>query len=251
MKTLGIIPARYSSTRLPGKPLAMINGKSMIQRVYERAIQWVDEVVVATDDQRIVEAVNSFGGKVTLTGDHHQTGTNRCLEAYEQLGFSESDFDVVINIQGDEPLLAENHIKQLISCFEDPNTTMGTLVHPIHDAEELKSKSDIFVVINKDQYALYFSRQVIPQVRGVEFHDWVNHHTYYKHIGLYAFKPHALKEFANLSPTTLEKAESLEQLRWLENGNQIKVAITHEKAIAVDTPEDLEKAIKLVQEEEA
>lgn len=251
MKTLGIIPARYSSTRLPGKPLAMINGKSMIQRVYERAIQWVDEVVVATDDQRIVEAVNRFGGKVTLTGDHHQTGTNRCLEAYEQLGFSESDFDVVINIQGDEPLLAENHIKQLISCFEDPNTTMGTLVHPIHDAEELKSKSDIFVVINKNQYALYFSRQVIPQVRGVEFHEWVNHHSYYKHIGLYAFKPHALKEFANLSPTTLEKAESLEQLRWLENGNQIKVAITHEKAIAVDTPEDLEKAIKLVQEEEA
>lgn len=251
MKTLGIIPARYSSTRLPGKPLAMINGKSMIQRVYERAIQWVDEVVVATDDQRIVEAVNSFGGKVTLTGDHHQTGTNRCLEAYEQLGFSESDFDVVINIQGDEPLLAENHIKQLISCFEDPNTTMGTLVHPIHDAEELKSKSDIFVVINKEQYALYFSRQVIPQVRGVEFHDWVNHHTYYKHIGLYAFKPHALKEFANLSPTSLEKAESLEQLRWLENGNQIKVAITYEKAIAVDTPEDLEKAIKLVEQEEA
>lgn len=250
MKTLGIIPARYSSTRLPGKPLAMINGKAMIQRVYERAIQWVDEVVVATDDERILEAVKSFNGKVVLTGDHHETGTNRCLEAYDQLGYTESDFDVVINIQGDEPLLAENHIKQLISCFEDPNTTMGTLVHPIHDAEELKSKSDIFVVINKEQYALYFSRQVIPQVRGVDFEDWINHHTYYKHIGLYAFKPHALKTFANLSPTTLEKAESLEQLRWLENGNQIKVAITHEKAIAVDTAEDLEKAIKLVEQEE-
>ncbi len=245
MTTLGIIPARYGSTRLEGKPLVDICGKTMIRRVYEQAKKALKHVVVATDDQRIFDEVESFGGKVVMTSKNHTTGTNRCLEAY-QIFKKESNlnFDVVLNIQGDEPLLEPEQINSLISCFDDKTTKMATLVIPTQNQDELHS--GVFVVFNKNNEAMYFSRAVIPVIRDKDFKQWSENNTYYKHVGMYGFTPNTLDEFANMSETSLEQNEKLEQLRWLENGNNIKIAITKHQAIPVDTLEDVQKVIKII-----
>lgn len=247
MNVLGIIPARYGSTRLEGKPLIDLCGKSMIQRVYEQAKKILDHVVVATDDERIVKAVEAFGGAVVMTSPNHNTGTNRCLEAYREFKRRTTiDFDVVINIQGDEPLLDPEQIRLLISCFYEKETEMATLVIPVKKGENLDT--GVFVVIDRFKNALYFSRSVIPFVRDAAKEDWTEQHTFYKHVGMYGFKPRTLNEFASLQQTSLELAESLEQNRWLENGKKIKVEITDSETIGVDTEEDVARVRKLLQD---
>ena len=222
MNVLGIIPARYGSTRLEGKPLIDLCGKPMIQHVYEQAKKLLEHVVVATDDERIVKVVQEFGGDVVMTSKDHNTGTNRCLEAYRVFSKRKSlNFDVIVNIQGDEPLLDPEQIRLLISCFNDGVTEMATLVIPVKETDDTFADSGVFVVIDRFNNALYFSRSVIPFVRDSDKKDWSKNHTFYKHIGMYAFKPQTLIEFASLQQTTLEIAESLEQNRWLENGKKI------------------------------
>lgn len=242
MKFLGIIPARYASTRFPGKPLADIGGKSMIQRVYEHVQPCLDEVWVATDDARIREAVEAFGGRVVMTSDQHRSGTDRCLEAALMLG---GDYDVVINIQGDEPFIQPAQIEALKACFtHKPGTTLATLVKPFTPQdgfEALMNPNSPKVVLSAQGEALYFSRSVIPYVRGVDPSNWLEKGTFYKHIGIYAYTLPTLAAVAALPASSLEKSESLEQLRWLENGYRIQTAVTDIENLAVDTPEDLER----------
>ncbi|MBP5455158.1 MAG: 3-deoxy-manno-octulosonate cytidylyltransferase [Paludibacteraceae bacterium] len=245
---IGIIPARYASSRFPGKPLVEICGKSMIQRVYEQVSKLLDCVYVATDDTRIAEAVEKFGGKAVMTSDQHRSGTDRCFEAYQK---SASGRKIVINIQGDEPFIQPSQIETVCQCFEDEGTQIATLVKPFQLAD---GKAALFnpnspkVVVNKDMEALYFSRSVIPYKRGEEEAEWLSKHTYYKHIGLYAYRADVLAEITKLPQSSLELAESLEQLRWLENGYKIKVGITQEETIGIDTPEDLLRAEKFMKE---
>jgi len=247
MNILGVIPARYGSTRLEGKPLVDICGKTMIQRVYEQTSKILDHVVVATDDERISDAVKAFGGNVVMTSQDHTTGTNRCLEAFEKTqATSDIKFDFVINVQGDEPLLEPGQIKSLITCFEDPTTELATLVMPVTNEGDLFNESEVFAVFDKNNKALYFSRSVIPHVRDVHKTKWLQHHTFFKHLGMYGFRVDSLKEFANLEQTKLEKIESLEQNRWLENGGVIKIEITQHDTIPVDTIDDLEKVRRIV-----
>ena len=247
MNVLGIIPARFGSTRLEGKPLIDICGKPMIQHVYEQTKKLLEHVVVATDDERIVKVVQDFGGDVVMTSKDHNTGTNRCLEAYRVFSKRKSlNFDVIVNIQGDEPLLDPEQIRLLISCFNDGVTEMATLVIPVKETDDTFAESGVFVVLDRFNNALYFSRSVIPFVRDSDKKDWTKNHTFYKHIGMYAFKPNSLIEFASLEQTTLEVAESLEQNRWLENGKKIKVEITESESIGVDTQEDVEKVRKII-----
>ena len=247
MKFLGIIPARFASTRFPGKPLADIGGKPMIQRVYEQVQPCLDDVWVATDDERIQRAVEAFGGKVVMTSDQHRSGTDRCLEAAQTIGGS---YDVVINIQGDEPFIQPAQIEALKACFtQKPSTVLATLVKPFTKAdglEALKNPNSPKVVLSADGEALYFSRSIIPYVRGSEESTWLDQHTFYKHIGIYAYTLPTLKAIAALPASTLEKTESLEQLRWLESGYRIKVAVTTIENLAVDTPEDLERVRSLL-----
>ena len=250
MKIIGIIPARYGSTRFEGKPLADIHGKPMIQWVYEAAKKALKYVLVATDDERISNLVKSFGGEVVMTSSAHETGTNRCLEAYEiYVDKTQDPFDVVINIQGDEPMLKTEQIRQLTDCFNDPETKMATLIYPVKESKELQMQNDVYVVFTKQLEALYFSRSPIPHVRGVKPEDWPKHHQFYKHIGMYGYTPKALAEFAAMSKTSLERTENLEQNRWLENGKQIKVAITEIRNLSVDTPEDLREVKKAMRAE--
>ena len=247
MEFLGIIPARYGSTRLEGKPLVDINGKPMIQWVYEKTKIALKHVVVATDDQRIIDVVNAFGGEAIMTSSDHTTGTNRCLEALEKASkIHEIDFDVVINIQGDEPMLHHEQIKTLIDCFEDPKAELATLVIPVTDPIDLENDSEVFVAFDKNYNALYFSRAVIPMVHGIERDLWMEHTTFYKHLGLYGYSAKALKEFASLPPSRLERTEKLEQNRWMENGGKIKIGITEHQSIPVDTLEDLERIRKMM-----
>ncbi len=247
MKYIGIIPARFASSRFPGKPLADINGKTLIRRVYEQVDGILDETVVATDDKRIADAVQSFGGNVIMTSEKHQSGTDRCYEAFTK---TVGTFDVIINIQGDEPFIKPSQIEEIKECFRDPQTQIATLVKPFlpeDGFDALCNPNSPKVVINEQMQALYFSRSVIPFLRGKETSEWLKNHTFYKHIGLYAYKADILKQITSLPQTSLEKAESLEQLRWLENGYIIKVGITHEETIGIDTPEDLEKALKYLE----
>ncbi len=247
MKFLGIIPARYASSRFPGKPLADMLGKPMIRRVYEQVADVLDDVCVATDDQRIFEAVKAFGGNVVMTSGQHQSGTDRCYEAFSKIG---GEFDVVINIQGDEPFIKPSQIRLLQACFEDDETQIATLVKAFpEDAgfEILSNPNTPKVVVNNKMQAMYFSRSVIPYKRGTESADWLKVHTYYKHIGLYAYKADVLEVITSLPQSVLEKAESLEQLRWLESGYVIKVSVTQEETIGIDTPEDMEYAIKYME----
>jgi len=244
MKFLGIIPARYASTRFPGKPLADIAGKPMIQRVYEQVAGLLDDIVVATDDDRIFQAVQDFGGKVVMTSPNHRSGTDRCYEALVKIG---GNFDVVINIQGDEPFIKPSQIELLKACFEDEKTQIATLVKPFSadvDFEVLFNPNTPKVILNANREAIYFSRSVIPYIRGKQPADWLNSSVFYKHIGIYAYKSDVLGEITTLPQSSLELAESLEQLRWIENGYTIKAGITDEETIGIDTPEDLEKAVK-------
>jgi len=252
MNILGVIPARYGSTRLEGKPLVDICGKTMIQRVYEQTQKVLEHVVVATDDDRIVKAVKEFGGNVVMTKESHTTGTNRCLEAYEIVQKeSEVTFEAVINVQGDEPLLEPEQIRCLVSCFDDPKTELATLVMPVTKEGDLFNDSEVFVVFDKNKRALYFSRSVIPHVRDVHKTKWLAHHTFYKHLGMYGFTVDSLKEFSEQSQTKLELVESLEQNRWLENGGVIKIEITQHDSIPVDTIDDLKKVRRIINQIES
>lgn len=242
LKFIGIIPARYASTRFPGKPLADLGGKPMIQRVYERVSLVLDEVVVATDDVRILNAVEGFGGRAVMTSERHRSGTDRCLEAYDKVG---SKADVVINIQGDEPFIDPAQITSVMKCFDRPDTNIATLVRPFamdRSYSELENPNTPKVVVSDDSNALMFSRSVIPYVRGKERGEWPATTPYYTHIGLYAYRAGVLREITALPPSQLELAESLEQLRWLQNGYSIRVAVSEAPTIGIDTPADLEAA---------
>lgn len=242
MKFLGIIPARYASTRFPAKPLAMLGGKTVIQRVYEQVAGILDDAWVATDDERIEQAVKAFGGKVVMTSTAHKSGTDRCYEAYTKVG---QGFDVVVNIQGDEPFIQRSQLEAVKACFDDASTQIATLVKPFSadDAfEVLENANSPKVVVNKNFQALYFSRSIIPYQRNAGKQDWLKGHTYYKHIGLYAYRAAVLQEITALPQSSLELAESLEQLRWLENGYTIKVGLSDVETIGIDTPQDLERA---------
>lgn len=247
MKALILIPARYASTRFPGKPLAEIGGKPMIQHVVEKASSVSEAVFVATDDKRIYEKVEAFGGRAIMTSSTHRSGTDRCYEAYEKVMQEKAaGYDVVVNIQGDEPFIEPQQICQLIACFENRDVQIATLAKPFENVDELFDANKVKVVFSSANTAIYFSRSPIPFVRGTEKSEWLNVMTYYKHVGMYAYRPAVLKEITLLPPGKLEKAESLEQLRWLENGYTIAVSITHHESIGIDTPEDLERAKLLV-----
>lgn len=239
-KYIGIIPARYASTRFPGKPLAIIQGKPMIQRVYDQASKVLDVVYVATDDERIYKAVKEFGGRVIMTSPNHSSGTDRCAEAItlveQELG---EEFDVVLNIQGDEPFIEPQQISLLMECFERPGTQIATLAKRATLPDEVLNPNRPKVVMGTDQQALYFSRSPIPFLRGHEKENWPRLAEFYLHIGLYAFRKEVLLEVTRLPQSSLEKAESLEQLRWLENGFHVAVRITKYDSFGIDTPEDL------------
>ncbi|WP_354360337.1 3-deoxy-manno-octulosonate cytidylyltransferase [Pedobacter sp. UYP30] len=239
MKIIGIIPARLASTRFPGKPLANIGGKSMIQRVYEQASKSnsLAKVIVATDDARITEEVIRFGGEFVLTSPTHQSGTDRCAEVIDLF----PNFNAVINIQGDEPFIDPAQIDLLASCFEDAETELATLVKPITNNQDLFNQNAPKVILNKKGEAIYFSRQTIPFIRSAEEKDWLGKHTFFKHIGIYGYRADVLKTITKLAISPLEQAEHLEQLRWIENGYKIKTKITELETQAIDTPEDLLK----------
>ena len=245
MKILGVIPARYASTRFPGKPLAIINGKSMIQRVYEQAskaltLKWV---VVATDDKRIFDHVKNFGGTVIMTSSKHPNGTLRVSEAVNKLTSKPEnlEIDAVINIQGDEPFIKPEQIDVLANTFNDNNTEIATLCKKIEDYETLFNPNVVKVIKNKNDFAIYFSRSAIPYAREYKNQEWQKKISYFKHLGIYGYRTEILKKIVTLKPTPLETAEKLEQLRWLENGFKIKVVETNFETLSVDTPDDLEK----------
>ena len=243
-RIVAIIPARYASTRFPGKPLVDIAGKSMIRRVYERvSAADVDEVWVATDDRRILDHVQSWGGRVMMTSTHHQSGTERCAEAVARL---HPQPDLVLNVQGDEPFIRKGHLSALIACFDDPQVQIASLMKPIATQAELNSPHLPKVIVNRQRDALYFSRQAVPFVRDQPVEEWLSRHTFYKHIGLYAFRSAILEIIVKLPPTPLELAEKLEQLRWLEHGYRIRMAITDIEQFAIDTPEDLQRCLSLI-----
>jgi 3-deoxy-manno-octulosonate cytidylyltransferase (CMP-KDO synthetase) len=243
MNIIGIIPARYASTRFPGKPLIDISGKSMIRRVYEQAEQAssLNHIVVATDDERIFEHVLAFGGEAMMTSSTHQSGTDRCAEVVS----NKVGFDIAINIQGDEPYIDPKQIDLLAGCFEEATTQIATLVKAIKSKEELFNNNSPKVILNTNKEAIYFSRATLPFQRGVVPEDWLLHHKYYKHIGIYGYRCGVLKELTSLPVSSLERAESLEQLRWLENGYRIKTAETHFETVAIDEPSDLDKVTNL------
>ena len=245
MKFIGIIPARYASTRFPGKPLAMIGDRSMVMRVFDQATKAssLSEVVVATDDARIFDHVLTFGGKAVMTSDKHPCGTDRVNEAISKLLSNNGDPDeaVVINIQGDEPFIDPNAIDTLSASFANPEISIATLIKKITSTAELSNPNVVKVITGKSKRALYFSRSPLPFIRGVEVSDWITKHSYFKHIGIYAYRARVLGKLAGLPPTPLEKAEGLEQLRWLENGYVIHTIETDYESIAVDSPEDLLK----------
>jgi len=248
MQFIGIIPARYASTRFPGKPLALIGDKPMIQRVYEQAKKALDKVVVATDDERIYNAVKGFGGEVVMTRTDHTCGTERCLEAFEKMSdrcavrSQMSDY-VIINIQGDEPFIQPEQIEAIKSCFP---TEIATLVKPYTEKDswdDLENPNTPKVVFSEvDHHAVLFSRSIIPYLRGIDKADWLKQGKHYRHIGMYAYRADILKQITQLPQSEMEKNESLEQLRWLENGYQIKVAVCNTYSMGIDTPADLEKA---------
>ena len=239
MKFIGIIPARYASTRFPGKPLALLGGKTVIERVYHQASGVLDACYVATDDQRIYDAVTAFGGRAVMTSSAHRSGTDRIAEALEKVGGSP---DVVVNIQGDEPFIRHEQIAALCQCFDTAETQIATLGKPFADMASVRNPNSPKIVVDRRGFALYFSRSVIPFVRGVESDEWLGHYPFLKHLGLYAYRTEVLREITRLPQSPLEQAESLEQLRWLENGYRIRVGLTDMETVGIDTPEDLERA---------
>jgi 3-deoxy-manno-octulosonate cytidylyltransferase (CMP-KDO synthetase) len=241
MKILGIIPARFASSRFPGKPLVDIGGKSMIHRVYEQAKKCIHltEVIVATDDTRIYDHVLNFGGAVIMTSPDHQSGTDRCAE----VALQHPQYNVIVNIQGDEPFIDPEQITKLAMCFNNNDTQIATLIKKVITEQELFNTNSPKIIINKLSEAIYFSRSPLPHIRGQEQENWLSHYTYFKHIGIYGYRADILQQITKLPVSSLEKAESLEQLRWIENGYRIKIAETELETHAVDTPEDLEKLI--------
>jgi 3-deoxy-manno-octulosonate cytidylyltransferase (CMP-KDO synthetase) len=239
----GIIPARYASSRFPGKPLVMIGDKPMIQRVYDQASKAVAIVYVATDDIRIFDAVNLFGGKAIMTSPDHMSGTDRCAEAVDKI-FAATGYrtDIVINIQGDEPFIRPEQISLLMKCFDDDSVELATLVRKVEPAEDIFNPNQPKVVIDSKGDAIYFSRTAIPYLRDVEKADWSKRFDFFKHIGLYAYRTATLKKITLLPRSPLEISESLEQNRWIENGYRIRTALTKWESIGIDTPDDLEKA---------
>lgn len=244
MKFIGVIPARYASTRFPGKPLAMLGGKSVIQRVYEKVSSCLDDAYVATDDERIFNHVTSWGGRAVMTSTEHKSGTDRIQEAVEKIG---GDFDVIINIQGDEPFIDPSQIKTICQCFDDEDTQIATLGIPFSkDMSAISNPNSPKIVVDLRGFAMYFSRSVIPFIRGKEQTEWPDSYPFLKHIGIYAYRKEILREVTSLPQSPLELSESLEQLRWLENGYKIKVGKTYIETIGIDTPEDLKKAEELI-----
>lgn len=239
MKFIAIIPARYASTRFPGKPLALLGGLPVIQRVYEQAISVLPEAYVATDDERIFQCVEAFGGRAVMTRTDHKSGTDRIQEAVEHIG---TDADVIINIQGDEPFVQASQLQTLMQLFDDTTTQIGTLGKRFESMEAVQNPNSPKIVCDKRGFALYFSRSVIPFVRGKETAEWLKHYPFLKHLGLYAYRREVLREVTQLPQSPLEQAESLEQLRWLENGYRIRVGLTDVETVGIDTPEDLTRA---------
>ena len=239
MKFIGIITARYASTRFPGKPLAVLGGKTVIQRVYEQVATVLGEAYVATDDERIYQAVEDFGGRAVMTRSDHKSGTDRIEEAAEKIA---TTADVIINVQGDEPFIQKSQLETVKSLFDDPQVQIGTLGKPFESMEAVENPNSPKIVCDVRGYAMYFSRSVIPYVRGKEQTSWLEHFPYLKHIGLYAYRREVLAEITKLPQSPLELAESLEQLRWLQNGYRIKVGETAVETIGIDTPEDLQRA---------
>ena len=243
----GIIPARYASSRFPGKPLAMIGSKPMVQRVYDQAGKILSQVWIATDDKRIFDAVTEFGGKVIMTSPDHLSGTDRCAEAVTRIiAETGNKIDVVINIQGDEPFIKPEQIALLMECFNDENVELATLVRKVEPGEDIFNPNQPKVIFNIKGDAIYFSRAAIPYLRDAEMSTWSKKQNYYKHIGLYAYRTETLKRITSLSRSSLEISESLEQNRWLENGYKIRTAITNWESIGIDTPDDLERAKTLL-----
>ena len=245
MKYIAIIPARYASTRFPGKPLAMLGGKTVIQRVYEQTASVVPEVCVATDDERILQAVEAFGGHAVMTRADHKSGTDRIEEAAQLTG---TQADVIINVQGDEPFIQPRQIETLCHLFDDPQTQIGTLGKRFESMAAAMNANSPKIVTDNRGFALYFSRSVIPFVRGVEQAEWLSHYPFLKHLGIYAYRREVLHEITQLPQSTLELAESLEQLRWLQNGYRIRVGETDVETVGIDTPEDLKRAEQFLQQ---
>lgn len=239
MKFIGIIPARYASTRFPGKPLALLGGKPVIQHVYEKVAAVLEAAYVATDDERIYDVVKSFGGQVVMTRTDHKSGTDRIEEAIEKIG---GEWDVVVNVQGDEPFVAKNQLDTICHCFDDPTTQIATLGKPFESMEAVQNPNSPKIVVDNMGFAMYFSRSVIPYVRGKEMSSWLTHYPFLKHLGIYAYRKDVLRQVTQLPQSSLEIAESLEQLRWLQNGFNIKVGTTDVETVGIDTPQDLERA---------
>ena len=239
MTFTAIIPARYASTRFPGKPLAVLGGKTVIQRVYEQVKSVLSDVYVATDDERIFSCVESFGGKAVMTRKDHQSGTDRIQETVEKTA---TQADVIINVQGDEPFIQPSQIKTLMQLFDDPTTQIGTLGKLFESMEAVENPNSPKIVTDMKGFALYFSRSVIPYIRGKERQNWFNGYPFLKHLGVYAYRREVLSEVTKLPQSSLEKAESLEQLRWLQNGYRIRVGMTDVETVGIDTPEDLQRA---------
>lgn len=247
MNVLILIPARYASTRFPGKPLAMIGNKPMIQHVVEKAAAVSGDVYVATDDERIFQTVNFFGGKAVMTSETHKSGTDRCYEAYCKVAESMGkQFDVVVNVQGDEPFIQPDQIRALVDCFVDSRVQIATLAKCFECNNDIFDPNKVKVVFSETGSALYFSRSAIPFCRGIENDAWLQTTAFYKHVGMYAYRPEVLKEITRIPQGELERAESLEQLRWLQAGYHIAVKTTEHESVGIDTPEDLEKANQLI-----
>ena len=248
MKVFGIIPARYASTRFPGKPLAQLGGRCMVEWVYRRASEAFDTVAVATDDERIVAEVRRFGGRAVMTGSNHQSGTDRCAEA---LALMQEEYgtkaDVVVNVQGDEPFVDPELLTQLAACFNDESTQIATVVKPFDTIADLLNPNNVKVVMTAAGHAVYFSRSPIPYIRGFAQDEWLCQHTFYWHLGLYAYRADILNRLTQLPPSPLEIAESLEQNRWIENGYDIRIIQTQGENISIDTPEDLTYAQQWLQ----
>lgn len=239
MKFIGIIPARYASTRFPGKPLALLGGKPVIQHVYEKVAAVLEAAYVATDDERIYDVVKAFGGQVVMTRTDHKSGTDRIEEAIEKIG---GKWDVVVNVQGDEPFVAKSQLDTICHCFDDPTTQIATLGKPFESMEAVQNPNSPKIVVDNMGFAMYFSRSVIPYVRGKEKSSWLTHYPFLKHLGIYAYRKDVLRQVTQLPQSSLEIAESLEQLRWLQNGFKIKVGTTDVETVGIDTPQDLERA---------
>lgn len=245
MKFIGVIPARYASSRFPGKSLALLGGKYVVQRVYEKATEVFEQAVVATDDERIYNAVLEFGGKAVMTRADHKSGTDRIAEAMEKIGGA---WDVVVNIQGDEPFVRSEQLQTICQCFDDPETQIATIGKPFTDMESVANPNSPKIVVDNRGYAMYFSRSIIPFVRGIEKNEWLRHYPFLKHLGIYAYRTEVLREITQLPQSSLEQAESLEQLRWLQNGYRIKVGTTQFETVGIDTPDDLKRAEQFLEQ---